>query len=347
MIASYISSLMMSLACAVFEVPPLGTLRGANAIARNMLWVSLAMDLGGCREGGSLRDNEPFFSTAFLNEAAPATGRPELVEESVAVLSRILSSPSWDRVLGYNFTSSAITSSWLTHVTSSLCCAASILELHPDVRSHMGSSTLGGGSAVAALAGTEPAAAPSSGSGDVLASSSSSSQWKEARRSITESLRLSSTPHSSSDALVEVLCVALGRIRDVLSGIVSSQAVVLREDGLGTDAIVVVASQNRSYSHLGMRDWECVQCELLLGLPEELWGVHPCCNTACVRLEGPCEMEVKTRACGGGCGARYCCAACQEQAWRGGHRHNCAAMREMRERFEIANDGSHSVSSGQ
>ena len=55
---------------------------------------------------------------------------------------------------------------------------------------------------------------------------------------------------------------------------------------------------------MGSCDWECVQCELLLGLPEELWGVRPCCNTACMRLEGPCEMEVKTLACGGGCGAR-------------------------------------------
>ena len=82
---------------------------------------------------------------------------------------------------------------------------------------------------------------------------------------------------------------------------------------------------------LRMYEWELVQAELLLGLPEEVWGLRPCCNFDCTRLEGPCEMTVKTSVCGGGCGARYCCQECAEQAWRAGHRRNCAAMREMRD----------------
>ena len=77
------------------------------------------------------------------------------------------------------------------------------------------------------------------------------------------------------------------------------------------------------------RDWELIQSELMLDLLEDVWGVRACCNPSCTRLEGPCEIEVKTMACRGGCGARYCCKVCQEQAWRAGHRRNCKQMREM------------------
>ncbi len=79
----------------------------------------------------------------------------------------------------------------------------------------------------------------------------------------------------------------------------------------------------------------------MLDLPEEMWGVRPCCNPACTQLGGPCELTVKTLACGGGCGVRYCCWACQEQAWRGGHRRNCGAMREMRERHQLLDHSEH------
>ena len=83
---------------------------------------------------------------------------------------------------------------------------------------------------------------------------------------------------------------------------------------------------------LGTYEWELLQPELLAGIPEETWGLRPCCNFDCTRLEGPCEMAVETQACGGGCGARYCCVECQEQSWRGGHSRNCAVMRSIRER---------------
>ena len=83
-----------------------------------------------------------------------------------------------------------------------------------------------------------------------------------------------------------------------------------------------------------MYEWELVQAEMLAGLSEEEWGLRPCSNFDCARLEGPCEMMVKTLVCEGGCGARYCCQACGEQAWRSGHKHNCQAISEMRQRLE-------------
>ena len=328
--ASYISSLTMSLAASVvFNVPPL-TRRTLH------LWSSMVLDPGCCREGYSLHGNGPFFSAVFQSEAHgdPATATPELSEESVAALSHILSSPTWDRVLGYNTSyEAAAAGDWtLYNIICGLCCAASILELHPAVRqySHTGSHTLG--SSLSDDNFTQCAASPAS----TVSAPLSGSAWREARHSIAEALRLISDPADYSlSALAAVLSSALGWIREVMSGIIS-KAAATGGGSLGAAESVAVAGQSSDGLSLGLgsRDWECVQCELLLGLPEELWGVRPCCNTACVRLEGPCEMEVKTRACGGGCGARYCCVACQEQAWRGGHRRNCAAMREMREQWE-------------
>ena len=340
--ASYISSLMISLSCSVFNAPQLDTQQRSIMLDPQelMMWLGMEMDPDG---GYSLHDDEPRISAAFQRGAAPAAATPELAEESVPALSFILSSPTWDSVLGYSSASAATTNDWLLHIASGLCCAASILELHPAVRqyNHMGSSSTPNDGSVNATMSAHLAvqhshmvSSTTSGDDGTLCTASlpvaspappSMSSWQEVRHSIAEALRLLSTAHSTA-AVVRALCVALGQIRAVLSGIVS-QAAAVGGDSLG--AAVPVAGHNCS---LGMRDWECVQCELLLGLPEELWGVRPCCNTACVRLEGPCEMEVKTRACGGGCGARYCCAACQEQAWRGGHRRNCAAMREMREK---------------
>ena len=196
----------------------------------------------------------------------------------------------------------------------------------------------------AAPVASVPAPLPSSPSPAAIRVSSSLSQWQEARNSITKTLRLlSATIPVSRDTVAEVLRGALGQVREVLSGLVRSQVAALGGDNLGaatwtaSESVGAVAIQTRSCGSIRIRDWECVQSELLLGLPEELWGVRPCCNTACVRLEGPCEMEVKAQACGGGCGARYCCLACQEQAWRGGHRRNCAPMREMREGWDRAN----------
>ena len=91
-------------------------------------------------------------------------------------------------------------------------------------------------------------------------------------------------------------------------------------------------------------DWELLQAELLElpsrseGLPaataassgcgwgETLW----CCNPACTNLEGPSELALKTFACGGGCGVRYCGLECQAQGWRDGHRLSCGRLRDRR-----------------
>ena len=79
------------------------------------------------------------------------------------------------------------------------------------------------------------------------------------------------------------------------------------------------------------KPWELIKAELLLGEEEDVWGVSSCCNLACARLEGPCELEAKTLSCGGSCGARYCSRDCQVQAWRAGHTSICASMKEIKE----------------
>ena len=91
-------------------------------------------------------------------------------------------------------------------------------------------------------------------------------------------------------------------------------------------------------------DWEVLQAELMelpspsqsQGLPaasssgcswgEALW----CFNPACTNLEGPSELALKTHACGGGCGVRYCSPECQAQGWRDGHRLSCGRLRDKR-----------------
>ena len=88
--------------------------------------------------------------------------------------------------------------------------------------------------------------------------------------------------------------------------------------------------------------WEVVQAELLasassegapLSAPSEGppsasgWGEALWCfNPACTNLEGPSELAIKTFACGGGCGVRYCSPECQAQGWRDGHRLSCGQL---------------------
>ena len=59
---------------------------------------------------------------------------------------------------------------------------------------------------------------------------------------------------------------------------------------------------------------------------EVLW----CCNPRCTNLSGPSELQLKTFACGGGCGFRYCSVQCQEQGWRAGHKDSCARCASVR-----------------
>jgi hypothetical protein len=79
------------------------------------------------------------------------------------------------------------------------------------------------------------------------------------------------------------------------------------------------------------KPWELIKSELLLGEVEDVWGVSSCCNAACARLGGTCELEAKTLLCGGLCGSRYCDLACQAQAWRAGHLAICVTMKEMKD----------------
>ena len=76
--------------------------------------------------------------------------------------------------------------------------------------------------------------------------------------------------------------------------------------------------------------WEVLHAALLGSLPleqQEDWG-RPlwCCNPGCTNLSGPSELQLKTYACGGGCGVRYCSRECQVQGWRLGHRHSCGEL---------------------
>ena len=57
---------------------------------------------------------------------------------------------------------------------------------------------------------------------------------------------------------------------------------------------------------------------------EGLW----CGNVDCDNLSGPSEMRLKTFACGGKCGVRYCSRACQEAGWRAGHMTVCCPSRD-------------------
>ena len=88
-------------------------------------------------------------------------------------------------------------------------------------------------------------------------------------------------------------------------------------------------------------DWEMLQAELLSSSPPPSvpvpaaatcsWGEATwCSNPACTNLEGPSELALETRPCGGGCGLRYCSPECQARGWRDGHKLSCARLRDRR-----------------
>ena len=350
-LAEYLFSVVASLACSTFSVPPIykaeltkfscALLSGYAQIPDAFIAVSL-----------------PCLSSAFLNAAAECSsssggssgssvstsklGKPS---DAVVILFRVLSSPVWDRVWGHRVEGSNMSSIAFAFLMGSLISAAAILEQQQlkeqlQLRHGMTSSASGGAGGSRLESSDEGPRA--------------TSVWQESRFHVTRLCEWVFThqQHGVRDDVSGSISEALGKLREALSGIIGcecapggascvvgalaagSAVAGLAAASMGAACVVAAgaAAAGRQGGGLGVRDWELVQAELLLGLPEEMWGVRPCCNTACRRLEGPCEMEVKTRACGGGCGARYCCAACQEQAWRGGHRRNCAAMREMKDR---------------
>ena len=100
----------------------------------------------------------------------------------------------------------------------------------------------------------------------------------------------------------------------------------------------VAIEVNSGCSRSSYADWEVFQAELLSASSDGrspaassgcCWGEGLWCfNPACTNLEGPSELALKTHACGGGCGVRYCSPECQAQGWRDGHRLSCGQLRD-------------------
>ena len=109
-------------------------------------------------------------------------------------------------------------------------------------------------------------------------------------------------------------------------------------------ATVINSSSSYARDPTSYADWEMLQSELLeLPSPSQSEGLSAasssgggwgealwCFNPACTNLEGPSELALKTHACGGGCGVRYCSPECQAQGWRDGHRLSCGRLRDRR-----------------
>ena len=103
-------------------------------------------------------------------------------------------------------------------------------------------------------------------------------------------------------------------------------------------AAVTIEGKGES-SRSSYADWEVFQAELLSAssAPDRspaassgcCWGEGLWCfNPACTNLEGPSELALNTRACGGDCGVRYCSPECQAQGWRDGHGLSCGRLRD-------------------
>ena len=95
-----------------------------------------------------------------------------------------------------------------------------------------------------------------------------------------------------------------------------------------------------SNSPSGYADWEMLQDELLAAghvtharTRDCCWGEGLWCfNPHCANLSGPSELQLKTLACKGGCGVRYCSEECEARGWVDGHRLSCGRLREQRSR---------------
>jgi hypothetical protein len=213
----------------------------------------------------------------------------------ISVLSYILSSPVWDVLMDHGLPGGMGTADYVVRlITISLYQAVAVVE--------KGLLTLSSG-----VAGSEE---------NAITGSEESAFLQQCRTDIKEALLICTSPRedvgasSSHPSTSSVFSSALPLLRSSLAH--------LRE---------AVKSYHCSIPFVP-KSWELIRAELLLGEPEDVWGVSSCCNEACTRLEGPCELEAKTLSCGGLCGARYCSRACQVQAWRAGHMTNCLAMKD-------------------
>ena len=125
----------------------------------------------------------------------------------------------------------------------------------------------------------------------------------------------------------------LTQLRSLATELLTMSSAVLAQPDQQLDASVVF---EREYVGTSWSRWEVLQAALLKGLPpeqQEDWG-RPlgCCNPGCTNLSGPSELQLKTYACGGGCGVRYCSRECQVQGWRLGHRHSCGEIPRGKEK---------------
>jgi len=213
--------------------------------------------------------------------------------EQISVLSHILSSPVWDLLMD-RFPGEMGTASM---ITISLCQAAAVLEKR--LLSFSASAVGSEGSAM------DPA---------IL------QQLHDCEAGIKEAVLICTYPDVDIGATTQMSSSAVN---------VSSTALPLLRSSL-IHLRTAVKSSHCS-SPFVPKAWELIKAELLLGEVEDVWGATSCCNAACSRLEGTCELEVRTLLCGGMCGARYCSRACQEQAWMSGHKGICMTMSEMNE----------------
>ena len=114
----------------------------------------------------------------------------------------------------------------------------------------------------------------------------------------------------------------------------------VEDDALQTerDGEAAVARFVLSYDR---NKWADLTVELLdRGLEASGWGAGLWCfNTSCRNLSGPSELQLKTFACGGGCGVRCCSRECQVQGWRDGHKLICGRLSGHKREMNGAGNG--------
>ena len=217
--------------------------------------------------------------------------------DQISVLSHILSSPVWDVLMMDRFPGEM---GEVSLITISLYQAVAVVEKGLILLSSV--------------------AGPSKGS------AMDPAIFQQCRADIKEALLILSPPDEDIGASSSHPATSSSPSSSATTG--PSTAMPLLRSSLVHLRAAVKSSCNSPFVP---KSWELIKAELLLGEIEDVWGASSCCNAACTRLEGPCELEVKTLMCGGLCGARYCSRACQVQAWRAGHLSVCNTMREMKE----------------
>ena len=234
------------------------------------------------------------------------------VMEMLSTLSHILSSHVWDVLLDQLPVEETMTGMIASLITLSLYQAVAVMEKCLPALSFISDSTAGAKRRamieVDVMETCFLTLLP-------LSSSTPCTQGKVTMMAIEQQLQ---------DCRADVLKALLALCPQADNTICTSAVMPLLHSSFLQLRAILKSFCNKSFVP---RDWELIKAGLLLNEAEEVWGASSCCNAACTRLEGPCEVEVKTLICGGECEARYCSQTCQQQAWRAGHRRNCEALR--------------------